>query len=149
MMKQVQEKDLTKEQIKEIQKQLYLGKQVLIEQNKKVLNNKEIIFIGKTGCGKTTLCNFLVGNPLKVEMNRFSYLKIIGGEGIGSDLNSQTILPGLFIDKIHSNFFADFPGFGDNRGAAQDIINSFYAKEMFNTNFQKKSCPRNKLSRFI
>jgi hypothetical protein len=96
------------------------------------------ILIGSTGAGKSTLGNLLVSHQLIVKRDEYKRLVIEGGKGIENSANSATSLPNLFFDKEKNSIYLDFPGFKDNRGADIDILNSYYARQLFNTDFKKK-----------
>lgn len=100
------------------------------------VHNKDIIvFLGKTGSGKSTLINYLNNKELRVndigefeltDPNDKSAMKMNGGP------ISETSFPG-YIAKDNV-LFCDMPGFGDTRRtkgrATQSLINAYFIKNV-------------------
>lgn len=98
--------------------------------------NEAVLLIGATGSGKSTLINSLIGSKLLGKYDAvLKSVKIVlapGEEGpvIGEGA-SETNVPQLWIDKKTNIGYFDCPGFGDNRGAEQDIANAVFIKQLF------------------
>jgi energy-coupling factor transporter ATP-binding protein EcfA2 len=105
-----------------------------------------IVFIGNTGCGKSTLINFLSGKPLEVINANSTPIGSIGGDIvlknpedsealiISSSCESSTQFP-KYIKIQHPSYeknvlLYDFPGFGDTRGLKTNIINAYLIKNI-------------------
>jgi hypothetical protein len=99
--------------------------------------DKVTLLIGCTGAAKTTTAYLLSNHQLKVVKNNYGDLIIVGGPAIQDSVSSGTTLPNLMYDN-DKLFIIDFPGLNDNRGAGVDILNSYYAREIFNLNLKKK-----------
>ena len=117
-----------------IKQNIVFGREVI----KNKLNSDEyntVLFLGNSGGGKTTLINYLIGNKLKIVKKGYPATEVIDVENqitnlkIGHDPKSETTIPNNYKDK-DINFW-DCPGFGDNRGAVQDISNAYYIKMLF------------------
>lgn len=116
--------------LKELNKALQEANAYMI---KAVRNENVAICLGDTTSGKSTLIHYLRGNSLRaVKLNRTDSVRLISeddssGPEIGKGLVSQTTIPSKWITKNLPNLIIwDTPGFDDNRGAQQDIQNSFY-----------------------
>lgn len=98
-----------------------------------------VLFLGNSGAGKTTLINYLIGNELVVIKKGFPPKKVldvktpVNGLEIGHAIESKTTLPNFWKFEHEGKKYAlwDCPGFGDNRGAVQDISNAYYIKMLF------------------
>jgi GTP-binding protein EngB required for normal cell division len=107
----------------------------IFSENSQLFNssaNKDIVvFLGKTGSGKSTLINFLSGKKLGVDQLN----KIVLGEQndpsamlIGGTGASQTLLP-KFIESSNMIFF-DLPGFNENRGTCHSLLGACFVKNI-------------------
>ncbi len=105
------------------------------KKNPELLNSSKekdiVVFLGKTGSGKSTLINYLSDKELKgtnkdrIILNNPSDHEAIE---IGETYKSQTFLP-KYIQ--HNNLlFCDLPGFGDTGGTAKDLINACFIKNI-------------------
>ena len=104
-------------------------------ENPDLLNSSKgkdiVVFLGKTGAGKSTLINYLSDKELKVDENGNIVLKNPMDSsamriGIGGD--SETFLP-KFI-KSNGLLFYDLAGFGDTRGTAISLVNACFIKNI-------------------
>ena len=101
-------------------------------------SKQAIIFLGNTDAGKSTLCNYIAGIPLKAINIRVHGLVIeLLNENIleayskiGHHTVSQTTNPIELRDE-DGNSIWDAPGFGDSRGANVDIPNCYMIKTLF------------------
>jgi energy-coupling factor transporter ATP-binding protein EcfA2 len=127
----------------EIIKAQNLIKEIL---DKKIQNLSEhsIIVIGSTGSGKGTLINYLIGTELACLQNQDTGEFIIDKQN--KDINKEFSISHKSISDtafphnklVGTTQFFDLPGFGDTRGAGQDIANSFSLQEVINVSKQKK-----------
>jgi energy-coupling factor transporter ATP-binding protein EcfA2 len=127
----------------EIIKAQKLVKEIL---DKKIQNLSEhsIIVIGSTGSGKGTLINYLIGTELACLQNQDTGEFIIDKQN--KDINKEFSISHKSISDtafphnklVGTTQFFDLPGFGDTRGAGQDIANSFSLQEVINVSKQKK-----------
>ncbi len=92
------------------------------------ISNAVTVIIGNTGAGKTTIFRNIQGLPIKVYYDEGRREYLFEGEGISSGYQSKTTLPTL---SLNGDYF-DCPGFGDNRGIVQDIINAYSLYKLFN-----------------
>ncbi|XP_043473519.1 uncharacterized protein LOC122505767 [Leptopilina heterotoma] len=104
------------------------------------INENAIICVGSARAGKSTLINYLIGNPLKGEsISKYESLKISKadnspGPEIGQGPTSKTKEPTKYsMPKFRNTVVWDSPGFHDNRGESQDISNSFYIYQLLKT----------------
>ena len=96
-------------------------------------NQDIVVFLGRTGAGKSTLINYLSNKDLMVDNNGID-IKLrntadtqamrIGSAGLAS----ETLLP-KFI-RANNLLLYDLPGFGDTRGAAISLINAYFIKTL-------------------
>ncbi|XP_022185352.2 uncharacterized protein LOC111044494 [Nilaparvata lugens] len=115
------------EQISLITKMLNDGKKVVETQTKDSSSaaDETILVLGKAGSGKTSLVQFLTGNPKlqskKVLSDTGEYI-IEDGEKIGTSVTeSFTLYPELVNYNATINF-CDSPGFHDSRSSAHEIV---------------------------
>lgn len=92
------------------------------------ISNSVTVIIGNTGAGKTTIFRNIQGLPIKAYYDEQWREYLIEGEGISNSYQSMTTYPTL---SQNGDYF-DCPGFGDNRGIAQDIINAYSLHKLFN-----------------
>lgn len=95
------------------------------------IHGKDLIMVlGNTRSGKSTLVNYLLGTPLMgVQSGRMEFrIKKKGesnGPSIGQGSLSHTTIPQVYRVPGQENMaFVDPPGFEDNRGVVQDILNA-------------------------
>ena len=92
--------------------------------------------LGDTGAGKSSLINYLSGNPLKVIKKPFknnSFLIESAGQGnlkIGHKF-SQTKIPSVVKTK-EGIMIVDTAGANDTQGFKADILNGLMLKKIFN-----------------
>ena len=91
-----------------------------------------VVVLGVTGAGKSTLLHGLAGKRLLVneDSGGTASIEVARGEMLpGFDVRggaaSVTTIPGGWYDEANNLVFWDCPGFGDSRGANQDIVNAF------------------------
>ncbi|KAF2885424.1 hypothetical protein ILUMI_20769 [Ignelater luminosus] len=105
---------------------------------KKLIRNKDIIILlGNTRSGKSTLANYLLGNKLIAweEKKKIFKIKANGdceGPEIGQGSLSCTTIPGVYtiLRDTDDNVIIDSPGFEDNRGVVQDVINALCVNQI-------------------
>ncbi|WP_341755613.1 hypothetical protein [Candidatus Tisiphia endosymbiont of Ptychoptera albimana] len=100
-----------------------------------IKKDSEVLIVGTSGVGKSTLINYLNGSELAGEyIDGKLKIKLIsnslpGGFNIGHSTNiSETLYPEVYSPDGANYSFVDSPGFGDSRGAAIDIANLFFRK---------------------
>ncbi|CAD8176754.1 unnamed protein product [Paramecium pentaurelia] len=93
-----------------------------------------IMLIGKTGCGKSTIYNFLCGAQFQLCEDEYGsrnlellsksdkYQEIKGG------LDSTTKKPKIYYDQEYQHSIIDYPGFNDTEGKDQLEIQLFFNK---------------------
>ncbi|KAF2885422.1 hypothetical protein ILUMI_20767 [Ignelater luminosus] len=98
---------------------------------KESIRNKDVtIFLGHTRSGKSTLVNYFLNNTLEAWEERRRVFKIrmdreYDGPEIGQGSLSCTAIPGVYrIPGNPDKVIIDSPGFEDNRGVIQDIMNA-------------------------
>jgi hypothetical protein len=102
--------------------------------NETLYNSSEakdiVVFLGKTGVGKSTILNFLCGIRL-VQKKGDLVLEDDSDQTamkIGTSGQSETYLPKfLNLGKLQ---IYDFPGFADNRGPLFSLLNACYIKNI-------------------
>lgn len=104
---------------------------------KTTLTNKHVIvFLGNTKSGKSTLVNYIIGTKLVAFEERKPIFKIkkanedSEGPAIGQGSQSCTTFPNVYPLNKFGMIIIDAPGFDDNRGEAQDIINALYINQI-------------------
>ncbi|WP_341761084.1 hypothetical protein [Candidatus Tisiphia endosymbiont of Thecophora atra] len=100
-----------------------------------IKKDSEVLIVGTSGVGKSTLINYLNGSELVGEyIDGKLKIKLIsnslpGRFNIGHSTNiSETLYPEVYSPDGANYSFVDCPGFGDSRGAAIDIANLFFRK---------------------
>ncbi|XP_043482576.1 uncharacterized protein LOC122511431 isoform X2 [Leptopilina heterotoma] len=113
-----------------------------VDETKDFLNNdldsrSAIVFFGNAKSGKSTLVNYLIPNELTAVRDKYGSLTIqrngpnSTGPIIGTSSTSYTKIPKKWSSKTFTEFSLwDLPGFEDNRGVSQKVLNSFYIKEL-------------------
>ncbi|CAD8101326.1 unnamed protein product [Paramecium sonneborni] len=90
-------------------------------------NHKEkmhlVLLIGSTGCGKSTIFNFLVGGDfyinnkeLKIKNPQNHFSKMNGG------MISVTKEPNFYLNTQNNHLIIDFPGFNDTNGELDQLL---------------------------
>jgi len=86
-----------------------------------------VLVCGDTGAGKSTLINYISGEPIQIIQLKNIKLPVLdcktGITEIGHDKESKTSNPKRC--EIGKMVFWDCPGFEDTSGAAQDIVNAY------------------------
>jgi energy-coupling factor transporter ATP-binding protein EcfA2 len=105
------------------------------QEAKKVAGQSLVLLIGNTGCGKSTLVNYLAGCDMAIKYSGLKEQIVVKADSqqpevteIGHDRTSKTFLP-----KIVRNdewVYCDCPGFLDNRGAEINIANAVNIRQM-------------------
>ena len=96
---------------------------------------KDVIFLGNTGSGKSTVVNYLAGKQLEAIEDEDDEIVIIApdaveGMEIGQDMSSCTKIPTRWVSDENIAYW-DCPGFGDTEGPVQDITNAYYIHKLF------------------
>ena len=98
---------------------------------------KGILLLGKTGSGKSTLATIMAGRKLQAIRDEEEGGLIIDALNplkdiiISNSKVAETRIPNKCI--AGDIVIWDCPGFHDNRGIAQEIVNGFYIKRLFET----------------
>jgi len=85
-----------------------------------IKNSSIVLVIGCTGSGKSTLINYLLSNKISYVNQSMDVIAVAekldtNYPEIGHDVESKTIFPEVFHDRVHGLAYCDFPGFFDNR----------------------------------
>ena len=102
-----------------------------------------VVFIGRTQAGKSTLYNLLLGHKLQAEQleryNNSQEPKLFLAEDndqqgveIGYGRGSITAFPNIYKDQNNKFIYVDLPGFGDNRGWCQSLVNGLGIQKLVN-----------------
>ncbi|XP_043462816.1 uncharacterized protein LOC122498886 [Leptopilina heterotoma] len=126
---------LGEDELKILEKALHQSAEFMM---KEVEDDEHVaICIGATRSGKSTLINYLKGNSLEAVREPGSHqitLRVItesSGPEVSSGPTSKTTSPTKwFSENLPDLAIWDAPGFDDNRGAIQDITNSFYLYQL-------------------
>ncbi|OMJ73439.1 hypothetical protein SteCoe_27887 [Stentor coeruleus] len=107
------------------------------EKNLPEIKVQTVNLVGNTGVGKSTLLCFLLGlrpevlsndyGQVVIDFNQTESEKII----IGHTGSSCTVYPNL--RKINGINYWDLPGFCDNKSIAQEIVNFYCTKKIFDS----------------
>ncbi|KAF2885419.1 hypothetical protein ILUMI_20764 [Ignelater luminosus] len=109
---------------------------LLKEFRRKIENKYVIIFIGNTRNGKSTLVNYIMGASLvsfqegdvfRIKQKSDVNLGPTIGHGSLSHTTVPTVLP---LQDKPDTVIVDAPGFDDNRGVLQEIINALYINQI-------------------
>ena len=118
---------------------------VLIDKNLSRItpSPQSIIFIGNTGVGKTSLINLIAGVSLKAIYDEATDHRMITAPNpladmqIGHSLQSKTGIPYKWVSQDGVAFW-DCPGFNDNRGPLQELVNEVCLKKLFEVSSKTK-----------
>ena len=94
-------------------------------------NQEIVILLGSTGSGKSTLMNFLSGNPLVIDEDQELQLaenSYQGAFSIGKSSTSETKFP-QFV-SLNGSVYYDMPGFEDPHGPCIDLVNACFIKNI-------------------
>lgn len=101
----------------------------IIEQIKPYAEMTKAVFIGITGCGKSSvLCSLSHKELLITGVGKIMHLE---GIGIGTDLFSYTSVPCIEPSLNLKIILVDCPGFDDISGVEQEILNIFSIQKIF------------------
>lgn len=92
-----------------------------------------VLLVGITGAGKSTLGNLLNEVPVLGVQKGLEFVFDIKNPIFAishSNVESCTTCPGTHCPKDKDHTYIDYPGFDDLHGAAQDICNAFFRKEV-------------------
>lgn len=100
---------------------------------------QSIIVVGRTGVGKSTLCNLLAKNKLISYLDQRTYSSRYRLEtedpdatAIGHDYRSETLIPKLVrVRDDRDTLLWDIPGSAENRGPLYELISGFSIKLLF------------------
>jgi energy-coupling factor transporter ATP-binding protein EcfA2 len=98
-----------------------------------------VIVIGPVGSGKSTLLNYLAGSELVAERSGFSWNLRVNNPlqrfRFSAGAQAGTHLPTSWYDEQAERpcVYWDCPGFSDNEGAKQEIVNAYSIHQLFNT----------------
>jgi hypothetical protein len=89
------------------------------------------------------LINYIAGNPLVAEKPNSKPFHIIAPNQldkiiIGSGAISVTAVPNKWVNEETGEIFWDCPGFGDTKGANQEIINGFNIMKVLEASHEAK-----------
>lgn len=104
-------------------------------------NYTRVILLGASGASKSALCNALVGDQLRINEREGgkTYLTCPNPKfKMGHQMIAETSDPNIYVDNANKLIICDAPGFDDNRGDDQDIINSFAINQLFDENAKIK-----------
>jgi hypothetical protein len=101
---------------------------------------KNVLFVGLTGTGKSTLCQFLAGNQnLSAVKKGGSYLISDGDVKVSESTTiSKTLIPELVPLPNTQTVLADCPGFSDTRSARYDIAAAVFTKKLLDNSEKVK-----------
>ena len=125
------------QQIIHLQNQLEMVSRIMSFQKQ---SEDVVIFIGPSKNGKSTLINYFLGNELEAEFDKRLFITHVkktfeeeGGPDIGAGIHSETTVPSRWDNApyLPGLVLWDAPGFGDNRGPIQDIINACFIYQIF------------------
>ena len=92
------------------------------------VNKEQVLFIGKTGAGKSTLINYLMGVTYKRSRKKAKkYAKAVAGNEVacvGHSMTSETLYPQTFSKSGVGFSYCDLAGFGENRGGEEGVCAS-------------------------
>lgn len=132
MMDQYDEADI---KIKEVAEKIQETDLILDKVLKKAPEYTRVIFLGKTGAAKSTISNAIIGKKLRIAQLSKDSMPHLEAEdtpfSIGDNYRSTTSVPNIYVDEKHKFLICDAPGFEDNRGIKQDIVNSFAIDKLF------------------
>lgn len=121
--------NMTSDQLDDLKNSLLSSANFLHEADK---NENAAICLGLAKSGKSTLINYLIGVALRATKRKMEPYKLVKnkkaskGPKIGDKAESETTVPTKWkSEKLPDLTLWDAPGFVDNRGIVQEIVNSF------------------------
>lgn len=93
-----------------------------------------VIILGRTGVSKSAIANAIIGQNLQVNINENNRINLVSTNSqfhMGHNWKSETLIPNIYGYDKHKLLICDSPGFEDNRGDKQEIINSFAIDQLF------------------
>ncbi|MBA4155768.1 GTPase, partial [Flavobacterium sp.] len=103
-----------------------------------IKGKRVIALFGETGCGKSTLANWLLGCIMK-QGKRGRIEAIDEKTPIGHKSSSETLIPSAF-ELIEDIFLVDLPGFLDNRSPEADIAHAVNIRRLFQNSHSCNLC---------
>jgi GTP-binding protein EngB required for normal cell division len=107
-----------------------------------LLKRTVVFFVGVTGVGKSTACQFLAGNPklkaIKVESTDTFYITDGDDRVSESTTKSKTSIPEFVPIPNTDTVLVDCPGFSDTQGVKYDIADTYFTKQVLDRSEQVK-----------
>lgn len=132
----------TREITEDLKKSIADTSALVEESTRRYPHANQVIIVGPTGNGKSTLMHHLADSPCEVRQTngglRVEALNPLPHIEIGHDPRSCTKIPHEWYDEDKNTLFWDCPGFGDTTGADQEIINIFAINKLFRANTNTK-----------
>lgn len=126
--------ELTQEKIKEASLKMARTESIIRNAFARALDYTRIIILGSSGVSKSTIANIIIGQILKIKENEFGNIFLDANDApfhMGEEMISDTTIPNIYVDHSRKLLICDAPGFDDNRGVLQDIINAFAINLLF------------------
>lgn len=128
---------MNSQQIESILIEIKKSEQNILKKVKQFSNQTFVIILGITGDGKSSLSNCLLRKDVIISKGAGNKV-LLTGAGIKSGFQSCTKEPLITHDEITNLVYCDCPGFDDNNGYNQEIINSFMINYLFDIKSNNK-----------